>query len=322
MMDRTDRHFRFFIRQLTRRTLLYSEMVTVGAVIHGDRERLLGFDADEHLLALQLGGDNPRQLATCARLARDWGYDEVDLNVGCPSDRVAAGNFGAALMAQPQVVARCVEAMREAVDIPVTVKHRIGTDALDRYEDLERFVETVASGGCRRFVVHARIAVLGGLSPKQNRSVPPLRYDDVYRLKQQFPQLTIVINGGVTSLSDVDQHLRHVDGVMIGRAAYDDPFMLGGADQRLFGQRNEPPTRRSVVEAMIPYVERLARAGQPTHRATRHMNGLFAGRPGARTWRRLLGSTHDGVGALRAALSQIPADVLDERAAVDQGCGD
>ena len=232
MMDRTDRHFRFFLRRITRHTLLYTEMVTTGAVIHGDRERLLGFDLREKPVALQLGGDDPRALAECARIGEGFGYDEINLNVGCPSDRVQKGRIGACLMAEPERVADGVEAMRAAVSIPVTVKHRIGIDHLDRYEDMARFVTTVAAAGSDRFTVHARIAWLQGLSPKENRDIPPLRYDDVYRLKREHPDLSIEINGGVRSLDGVEEHLREVDAVMIGRAACDDPYLFAEADRR------------------------------------------------------------------------------------------
>lgn len=288
MMDRTDRHFRYFMRQITRETLLYSEMVTAAAVLHGDRETLLGFDPTERPLALQLGGAAPAELARCARIAEGMGYDEVDLNVGCPSDRVQQGQFGAALMNKPGLVADCVRAMRDAVSIPVTVKHRIGTDFRQGYEALLRFVDTVAAAGCSRFIVHARIAVLSGLSPKQNRSVPPLDYGQVYRLKRDLPATAIVINGGVRSLEQAIAHLASVDGVMLGRAAYEDPFLFASADQQVFGVSRVATSRESVLERMLPYLEDLRARGEPIQRATRHMMGLFAGRPGARRWRKAL----------------------------------
>ncbi|MDX1387987.1 MAG: tRNA dihydrouridine(20/20a) synthase DusA, partial [Acidobacteriota bacterium] len=231
MMDRTDRHYRRFVREITRRTLLYTEMITTGAVLQGDRDFLLGFSPEERPLALQLGGDDPEALSECARIAEDRGYDEVNLNVGCPSDRVRQGRFGACLMAEPERVADAVAAMREATSVPVTVKHRIGIDDLDRYEDMALFVRTVAGAGCDRFSVHARKAVLGGLSPKANRTVPPLRYEDVHRLKREHPGLRIEINGGIASLEEVRRQLEFVDGVMIGRAAYDDPFLLSTVDR-------------------------------------------------------------------------------------------
>ncbi len=237
MMDRTDRHFRYFMRQITRRTLLYTEMVTMNAILHGDRESLLGYSEEEHPIALQLGGDDPGKLAECAKIAEDWGYDEVNLNVGCPSDRVQKGRFGACLMAYPDVVARSVEAMREACGLAVTVKHRIGVDDLDQYEDMKRFVETVARAGCDRFSVHARKAWLQGLSPKENREVPPLRYEDVYRLKDEFRDLKIEINGGIKTLAETKTHLERVDAVMIGRAAYDNPYVFAEVDREIFGDQ-------------------------------------------------------------------------------------
>ncbi len=316
MMDRTDRHYRFFMRQITRRTLLYSEMVTTGAVLKGDRERVLGFDPREKPLALQLGGDDAGELAACAVIAEEMGYDELNLNVGCPSDRVQKGRIGACLMAEPQRVADAVAAMRAAVPLPVTVKHRIGIDDLDRYSDLRAFVETVAAAGCDRFSVHARKAWLSGLSPKQNREVPPLRYDDVYRLKRDLPNLTIEINGGVTSLDGAGEHLRHVDGVMIGRAAYDRPYLFAEADRRFFGASDPPPTRRQVVEALLPYLESWHRRGMAAAHLTRHVLQLFAGRPGARAWRRYLSENAPRGGAgpeiLREASKRVPDAVLDQ----------
>ena len=317
MMDRTDRHYRFVMRQITRHTLLYTEMVTTGAVLKGDRERNLGFDPREKPLALQLGGDDPRQLEVCARIAEDMGYDEVNLNVGCPSDRVQKGRFGACLMAEPERVTDAVDAMRSAVRIPVTVKHRIGVDDLDSYDHMRRFVETVAEAGCDRFSVHARKAWLSGLSPRENRQIPPLRYRDVYRLKRELPRLRIEINGGVTTLDEAEAHLDHVDGVMIGRAAYDRPYLFAEADRRFFGDHREPPSRRQVVEAMLPYLERWHRQGVPVSRITRHLLQLFAGEPGARAWRRYLSENAPGSDSepevVREALRRVPDDVLDHR---------
>lgn len=286
MMDRTDRHFRYFMRCITRRTLLYTEMVTTAAIIHGDREKLIGFSPEEHPISLQLGGDNPQELVQCARIAEDWGYDEVNLNVGCPSDRVQSGNFGACLMAQPERVADCVAAMRAAVSIPVTVKHRIGIDDRDRYEDMVDFVQTVAEAGCRHFSVHARKAWLKGLSPKENRDVPPLRYEDVYRLKREFPHLWIEINGGITTLNQAEAHLQQVDAVMIGRAAYDNPYLFADVDQRFFGESASPLSRPAVVDAMLPYIDDWTSKGVKLSSMTRHMLLLFAGQPGSRTWKR------------------------------------
>ncbi len=315
MMDRTDRHYRFFMRQITRHTLLYTEMVTTGAILKGDREKTLGFDPREKPLALQLGGDDPRDLEACAVVAEQLGYDELNLNVGCPSNRVQKGRFGACLMAEPSRVADAVAAMRAAARLPVTVKHRIGIDDLDRYEDMRVFVETVAAAGCDRFSVHARKAWLSGLSPKQNREVPPLRYEDVYRLKRELPNLAIEINGGVTSLEEAEEHLRHVDGVMIGRAAYDRPYLFADADHRFFGSGETPPTRRQVIEALVPYLESWHERGAPVSRVTRHVLQLFAGQPGARAWRRYLSENAPRSGAgpeiLREALKCVPDEVHD-----------
>ena len=295
MMDRTDRHYRYFMRQITRCTLLYTEMVTTGAILHGDRERLLGFSPKEKPLALQLGGDNPKDLATCSRMAYDMGYDEVNLNVGCPSDRVQNGHFGACLMAQPERVADGVAAMRAAVPIPVTVKHRIGIDDRDRYEDMAQFVETVAAAGCAHFTVHARKAWLQGLNPKQNRTVPPLRYEDVWRLKEAFPHLTIETNGGITGLEQAQVQLEHVDAVMIGRAAYDNPYLFATVDRDFFGETaghsSEVRSRQDIAAAMIPYIEAwLQRWGGQfkLNKITRHMLQLFSGQPGSKAWKRHL----------------------------------
>ena len=246
MLDWTDRHCRFFLRLLTRHTLLYTEMVTTGAVLHGNRERLLAYDPAEHPLALQLGGSNPTDLARCARIAADLGYDEINLNVGCPSDRVQSGRFGACLMAEPLLVAECVAAMQAAVDLPVTVKTRIGIDDRDSYEELAEFVRCIALAGCRTLIIHARKAWLTGLSPKENRQIPPLRYDVVYRLKQDFSELRFILNGGVASIQQMAEHLALVDGVMIGRAAYENPYLLAEVDQRFFGTSQPIPTRHDL----------------------------------------------------------------------------
>lgn len=316
MMDRTDRHFRAFLRRITKRTLLYTEMVTTGAVLHGDRERILGFSPEERPLALQLGGDDPGELAASAELAEALGYDEVNLNVGCPSDRVQKGQFGACLMAEPERVAEAVAAMRRAVGLPVTVKHRIGIDELDRYEDMRRFVETVAEAGCDRFSVHARKAWLSGLSPKDNREIPPLRWSEVHRLKAELPHVAIEINGGVLDLAAAREHLEHVDGVMIGRAAYDDPYLLAPADRDLFGEPSEPPSRREVIESFLPYVEAHLARGEPLKRLTRHVLGLFARRSGARAWRRHLAEHAylEGTGSevLVDAMEKVPSEILNE----------
>jgi len=287
MMDVTDRHFRLLLRQLTRRTLLYTEMIATGAILRGDRERLLAFDEAERPLALQLGGEDPQALAECARIAADLGHDEVNLNVGCPSEKVQEGRFGACLMARPDQVARCVEAMRAAVGIPVTVKHRIGIDDRDAYEDLLGFVDVVAGAGCDRFIVHARAALLG-LSPRENRAIPPLRPHDVHRLKRERPGLRIEINGGIASLDQALEQLRHVDGVMIGRTARDLPSVLLDADARIFGDAAPHARIEDAVIALLPHVEAWVTSGGRLQDVTRHLLGLFAGRRGARAWRRLL----------------------------------
>lgn len=311
MMDRTDRHFRYFMRQITRRTLLYTEMVTSAAILHGDRDRLLGFSPAEEPLALQVGGDNPQELAQCARIAEEMGYGEINLNVGCPSSRVQDGNFGACLMAQPQRVAEAIAAMMAATKIPVTVKHRIGIDDLDRYEDMVNFVRVVAATGCQRFTVHARKAWLQGLSPKENRDIPPLRYDDVYRLKQDFPHLFIEINGGITTLEQAQQHLQKVDAVMIGRAAYDNPYLFATSDRDIYGELTPPPTRQEIVLAMLPYIETWVAKGAKLNQITRHMLQLFLGQPGSRIWKRHLteNSCHWGAGidVVQTALAEVQA---------------
>jgi tRNA-dihydrouridine synthase A len=288
MMDRTDRHFRYFLRQITRRTLLYTEMVTTAAILHGDRQHLLGFSPVEKPLVLQLGGDNPQELAQCARIAEEMGYDQVNLNVGCPSDRVQNGNFGACLMAQPQLVADCVAAMLNATHLPVSVKHRIGIDNLDRYEDMANFVRIVSQAGCQRFTVHARKAWLQGLSPKQNRDIPPLRYQDVYRLKQEFPHLFIEINGGIVNLEQVQQQLQLVDAVMVGRAAYDHPYLFATADREIYGETMQPLSRYEVAEAMCSYIDEWVAKGLKLSQITRHMLQLFSGQPGSKVWKRHL----------------------------------
>jgi tRNA-dihydrouridine synthase A len=288
MLDWTDRYCRYFLRLISRHTLLYTEMVTSGAVLHGDRARFLDFDPQEHPLALQLGGSEPADLARCARLGAQWGYDEINLNVGCPSDKVQSGSFGACLMATPQVVADCIRAMRDAVTIDVTVKHRIGVDDRDSYGELCDFVGSVSAAGCNSFIVHARKAWLQGLSPKENREIPPLSYETVHRLKRDFPALEIVINGGITCLSQVEAQLAQVDGVMIGREAYHNPWVLADADRRIFGDAHPPPDRHQVLARFIPFVDRQLSQGVPLNRITRHILGLFHGCPGARKFRRVL----------------------------------
>ncbi len=288
MLDWTDRHCRYFLRQITRHTLLYTEMITTGALIHREPARFLDYHPAEHPLALQIGGSDPAELAVCARLADEWAYDEVNLNVGCPSDRVQSGRFGACLMADPPLVADCVTAMSQASPRPVTVKHRIGIDDMDSYDALARFVDSVAQAGCKTFIVHARKAWLQGLSPRENREIPPLRYQVVHQLKRDFPHLELVINGGFKTLAQAQQQLVHLDGVMIGREAYQNPWMLVDADSRIFGDTTDMVARKQVVKRMLPYTEQQHAAGVPLHRITRHMLGLFQGQRGARAWRRFL----------------------------------
>jgi tRNA-dihydrouridine synthase A len=309
MMEWTDRHCRYFHRLLTRRALIYTEMITTGAVLHGDRARLLAYDAAEHPVALQLGGSDPRALAECARIAQDLGYDEINLNVGCPSDRVQEGRFGACLMAEPRLVGDCVAAMKASVAVPVTVKCRIGIDEQDPEEALNLLTCAAKEAGVDALIVHARKAWLQGLSPRENREVPPLDYDRVHRLKAGHPTLTIVLNGGIASLEQVLMHLDHVDGVMMGRAAYQEPWRLLDVDPLLFGEPAPFPTPKAVAQAMLPYIAKELEAGTRLHAITRHMLGLFRGVPGARAFRRHLAieavKTGAGPEVLAAALSRL-----------------
>lgn len=308
MLDWTDRHCRYFHRLLTRNTLLYTEMVTTGAILFGKGD-YLQYSADEHPIALQLGGSDPDALAKCARIAEERGYDEINLNVGCPSDRVQNGRFGACLMASSPLVADCVAAMRAEVSIPVTVKSRIGIDDLDSYEFLCDFIETVKQSGCDTFIVHARKAWLSGLSPKENRDIPPLDYERVYQLKRDYPQLTIAINGGITDLAQIKEHLLHVDGVMVGREAYQNPYMLAHIDAELFADHHAISSRHDIIMQMLPYIEQHLQSGGYLSHITRHMLGLFQGVPGARAWRRYLSesATRKGAGTevLLAALGHV-----------------
>jgi len=309
MMDWTDRHCRYFMRLISPRVRLYTEMVTAAALHHGDSGRLLDFDESEHPVALQVGGSDPALMAAAARLGANRGYDEININVGCPSERVQSGSFGACLMAEPETVADCVSAMRDSVDVPVTVKSRIGIDDHDDYEFLRRFVVAQAEAGCEVFVVHARKAILKGLSPKENRSVPSLRYDRVYALKAEFPALTIVLNGGVTTLAECRDHLEHVDGVMIGRQAYHDPYLLAELEAALLAPADwQALSREQVVEHMLPYIERELVKGADLQHITRHLLGLYAGQPGARHWRRYLSENahrrNAGPEVVRAALEK------------------
>jgi len=309
MMDWSDHHCRYFWRLLTRKAVLYTEMVTTGALIHGDRERFLHFNTEEQPVALQLGGSDPTELARCAEWAQQWGYDEVNLNCGCPSDRVQSGMFGACLMAKPELVAACIAAMIDACDIPVTVKQRIGIDDMESFEEMRHFVETVAATGCTTFIVHARKAWLQGLSPKENREVPPLHYDWVYRLKQELPALEIIINGGIDSLAACEEHLQHVDGVMIGREAYQNPYMLAQVDRQLFGAAENAPGRDEVAASLLPYIEQELGRGARLNHITRHILGLYQNVPGARKFRRHLSENaykpDAGIQVLKDALALV-----------------
>jgi len=299
MMEWTDRHCRYFLRLISRRTLLYTEMVTTGALIHGDRERFLRFDPAEHPVALQLGGSDPEDMATCVEYGAEWGYDEINMNVGCPSDRVQSGRFGACLMAEPSLVAECVAAMKGAADLPITVKTRIGIDDRDSYEELCAFTDAVTNAGCDALIVHARKAWLHGLSPKENREIPPLRYDLVARLKADFPALSMVINGGIANLEQAKDLLDELDGVMIGRAAYQNPWMLAAADLEIYGEDTPASDQHQVLERFATFVERELKNGVPLQAMTRHIMGLFQGQTGARRWRRTISENvhRPGMGA-------------------------
>ena len=309
MMNCTDRHARAFLRCVTKHTRLYTEMIVADAVVRGDRQRLLAFDETEHPVALQIGGCDPGTLAAAARIGEDFGYDEINLNVGCPSSRVRSGRFGAALMAHAGLVEACVAAMRDAVSVPVTVKCRIGIDTMDEEGTLAAFMTTVAGSGCTTFIVHARKAYLNGLSPKANREVPPLRHDVVHDTKRRLPDFDIIINGGIRDLASASHHLDHVDGVMIGRAAYRTPYMLAEADRLIFGIDKAPMERRRIVLSWLPYLEEQLARGVPLARMSRHMTGLYHGEPGARTWRRLLTERASrpsaGVNTIREILERV-----------------
>ena len=311
MLDWTDRDFRYFLRLISKHSLLYTEMVTTGALIHGNnRERFLGHDVSEHPLALQLGGSDPDDLATCAKMGEEAGYSEINLNVGCPSDRVQSGSFGACLMADPKLVAEGIVAMQAAVDIPVTVKTRLGIDKLDSYEFVSDFIAQVSDAGCQMFIMHARKAWLNGLSPKENRDIPPLEYDRVYQLKRDFPYLHIDINGGIKTLADAQQHLAQVDGVMIGREVYHNPYLLAQADALLFNDAHKVASRHEIINKMLPYIEQRMTQGRPVKSITRHLLGLFQGQPGAKAWRRHLSENAHlkgaGIEVIENALNLVP----------------
>ena len=306
MLDWTDRDFRYLCRLISRHTLLYTEMVTTGALLHGDHQRFLAHDSVEYPMALQLGGSDPMELAKCAQLGEHAGYQEINLNVGCPSDRVQNGRFGACLMAEPQLVAECVTAMKQAVNIPVTVKTRLGIDESDSYEFLRAFVDAIYRAGVDALILHARKAWLKGLSPKENRDIPPLEYAKVYQIKQEYADLHLDINGGIQTLDDAEKHLQQVDGVMMGRALYHQPYLLAEADSRIFADHHAVPSQQDIVELMLPYIEMRMKEGRPLKSVTRHMLGLFQGLPGARRWRRHLSENAH----LRGAGIEVVRDAL------------
>lgn len=311
MMTHTDRHFRYFLRLISRQVMLYTEMIATGAIVHGKQYHRLEFSPQEHPIAIQLGGNHPGELAEVARAAEQTGYDEINLNIGCPSDKVKTGQFGACLMAHPELVAECVAAIAARVSIPVTVKTRTGIDHQDSYEHLHHFVSTVAAGGCRTFIIHARKAWLQGLSPRQNREIPPLNYDTVYRLKQDFPTLEIIINGGIQNMEQSRDHLRHVDGVMIGRAVCHNPFLLATADRVIFGTTVCARTRSEILDEFMRYAESQLAQGTRLHQMMRHLLGLFQGQPGARIWRRYLSENmydhSSGAEVIEEALHRVQA---------------
>ncbi|ABZ78205.1 TIM-barrel protein, yjbN family [Shewanella halifaxensis HAW-EB4] len=308
MLDWTDRHYRYFARLMSSQVLLYTEMVTTGAILHG-RGDYLAYNQEEHPLALQLGGSNPADLAACAKLAAERGYDEVNLNVGCPSDRVQNGRFGACLMAEPELVAECVSAMKQVVDIPITVKTRIGIDEQDSYEFLTQFIDTVKAAGCEEFTIHARKAWLQGLSPKENREIPPLDYERVYQLKRDYPQLNISINGGIKTLEECQTHLQHLDGVMVGREAYQNPYILAEVDQKLCGIDTPVISRDAVLEKLLPYIEKHLQQGGRLNHITRHIIGLYQGEVGSRVWRRYLSENAHKQGAGIEVVTQARAEM-------------
>lgn len=316
MMAWTTPAQRYFMRLITRHALLYTEMVTSAAIIHGDRGKLLGFNSAEHPVALQLGGSDPAQMAAAAKIGEDFGYDEININVGCPSNRVQNGRFGACLMAEPALVGECVAAMRAAVAVPVTVKTRIGIDHQDEYEALHNFVTCVSQAGCESFTVHARKAWLEGLSPKENREKPPLNYATVHRLKQELPHLQIIVNGGIGDLDSASRHLEQVDGVMLGRAAYRNPYLLSTVDAQFYNDPCPPLSRHEVARALLPYVQQRLQAGDVLHNITRHILGLFHAQPGGKRWRQILSQESHRPGAdgetITRALAQIPEHVLQE----------
>ncbi len=312
MLDWTDRHERYLLRLLSKNAVLYTEMVTTGALIHGERDRYLKYNKEEHPVALQLGGSDPKAMSDCAKMAEDYGYDEVNINVGCPSDRVQNGAFGACLMAEPELVAENVSAMQDAVDIPVTVKNRIAIDEMDEYKCLSHFLQTVSQAGCETFIIHARKAWLKGLSPKQNRDVPPLNYDLVYQMKCEFPQLEIIINGGIKTLEQSEQHLKQVDGVMIGREAYHNPYMMSQVDQHLYGEAHNERTAFEILNQYMEYMQKQMDEGVYLKHMSRHLLGLFVGQPGAKAWRRHISENAHKEGAGIEVIQQAVSYIIKE----------
>lgn len=328
MVDRTDRHFRYFCRLITKEALLYSEMITTYAIINGDRNRLLDFNPFEKPVALQIAGCTPEEIYKAVKIAEDWDYDEINLNVGCPSDRVSGNEMGAALMANPELVGEMVQAMKKATSKPVTVKNRIGIESknvllnsngrksLDKYEDLENFIKVVSQSGANTFIIHARIAILEGLSPKENREIPPLRYEEVYRIKEEFPNLNIIINGGIKTEEEIEKHLKHTDGVMLGRIAYENPYFLTNVDKFYSNKIKNKLSRREIIESYIPYTEIEQLKGTPTNMLLRHIMGLFHEKRGSKLWKQLIMPPYEkGATAahiLRKALEELPKDVLDD----------
>lgn len=311
MMDWTDRNCRYFHRQISQHAVLYTEMVTTGALLHAEPARFLNFDGAEHPVALQLGGSNPADLAKCTKMAEDWGYDEVNLNIGCPSDRVQNNMIGACLMAHPELVAECLHTMQQGVSTPVTVKHRLGIDDMDSYEELHHFVSVVKQSGCKTFIVHARKAILQGLSPKENRDIPPLKYQWVYRLKQDFPELEILINGGIKTLAECTEHLKHVDGVMVGREAYQNPYMMADVDNLIYGADSATRSRKEIAESMRGYIEKQLDNGTYLSHIVRHTLGLFHGQRGGRQYRRYLSENAHKPGADLKIFEEALARVAD-----------
>ncbi|MEK7433873.1 MAG: tRNA dihydrouridine(20/20a) synthase DusA [Cyanobacteriota bacterium] len=316
MMDWTDRHYRFFMRQITKKTLLYTEMITMNAILNGNKNHLLDFSEIEKPLVIQLGGDNPQKLAECAKICEDWNYDEINLNIGCPSERVQNGNFGACLMTTPEVVAECVNEMKKNVKIPITIKNRIGIDEKDSYEDLYNFIKIVSEAGCEKFIVHARSAILKGLSPKENRTVPPLRYDYVYKIKKDFPNLIIEINGGIKTVEDIQNHLNYTDGVMIGREAYENPYVFSDFDKIFFDDDSKKLNRREIIENLIPYVDNLTNSQIKANKLLVHLVNLFNHKQGTKIWKRYLSENMHKKEAtsniLKELLLKLPDFVLDE----------